>query len=346
MIRWILLPLVIIPISRFVTAPLTVPYQWALNLGTMAGLWPTISTAVSQTLGFMTGLGLSVAGAEWFMLRGYLPRPGRWFAATAIGIWLGGIAGVLLDLEGLVVSGRTPDWSHPIELSVIGLILGLTRWSILRHQIERAFWLVPINLIAVIFLLPITYFHILTFLLIFVPGMIMGIGLWLLLRFSAVKKPLAAQTTSIHTTRAFIWLGIGIGLAVLIFGGLWVNATLVLEKAKEQGAYPTFEEAVNANFSRGWEERGARIISITIDDSYSSPAIVNGKQQHIRRGCANIRLDQIPAGFEEKFFPMCSYYVHTRDGWVVMREDQASFVGWVMELYNLEGIRQFQQIAD
>lgn len=342
MIGWILLPLVIIPILRFVTLPLTVPYQWILNLGTLAGLWPAISTAALQTLGFMTGLGLSVAGAEWFMLRGYLPRPGRWFAATALGIWLGGIAGVLLDLEGLIVTGRTPDWRHPIELIVIGLILGLTQWLLLRDQIEKAFWFVPIDLIAVLSFLPIRWAYIYTFLLIFLPGIITGIGLWLLLRYSAAKKPLAAKTASIHKKRASTWLRIGVGLAVFFFGGLGVNATLLLEKAKVQGAYPTFEEAVNANSSRGWEEGGVKIIGITIDASYSSPAIVNGKQQHVRRGCANIQLDRIPAGYEEKFFPMCSYYVHTRDGWVMMGEDQASFVGWVMELYNLEGLHEFR----
>ncbi len=345
MLRWIfLLPLVILPVTLFASIMSTLPYQWILGLGMKLGLWPAVSAATLKTLGMMTSLALATAGAQWFMLRNLLPRPGRWFAATAIGLWLGGIAVVLLDLEGLVLNGRKPYWSHPFELLAVGLILGLSHWFFLRQQIKRAFWFLPIDLIAVISLFPIQIpiDNYIPFLLLFVPEIILGFGLWGLLRYTTAKKLLAAQTTFTRTktTSTLRWLGFG--LALFFFGGLWVNATVLLENAKARGAYPTLEEAVLTKARQAFEGEDAKILSLSVDESSLTPAILNGKRQHVRWGCANVVMDRIPTGHRWTSFPICTQYVHTREGWVLMGEGYSPFVGFVMELYNLEGVRQFQ----
>lgn len=341
LLGWIfLLPLVILPVTLFSSLPLTLPYQWILGLGTKAGLWPAVSEATLQTLGFMTSLALAIAGAQWFMLRRILPRPGRWFAATALGIWLGGIAGVLLDLEGLIVAGIKPDWSHPIELLAIGLILGLSHWLFLRHQIKKAYWFLFIDLIAAISLLPIRIPIDSTIVLIFVPGIITGFGLWFLSRSTASKIPLTQQMVSSRRMTSSAWLRIGVGLAVFFLAGLWVNATVLLENAKSRGVYPTLEEAVTHLASQGWENSGAKLLGIS--DVETDPAIVKGVRQHVRWGCATVTMDKVPAGHRWTSFPICTQYVHTRDGWVLMGEGLSPFVGWVMQFYNLEGVRQFR----
>lgn len=340
---WMLLPLAILPLTVFFTMPATVPYRWILNLGTAIGLWPAVSQATLTTLGLMTSLGLAVAGTQWLLLREHLPGSGRWFVATAAGFWLGGIAGVLLDLEGLVVAGAKPDWSHPFELLAIGLILGLAQWPLLHRQIAKAYWLLPLDGIAAISLLPIRIPVDYSFLLIFLPGMITGIGIWLLLRYSAAKEPLPAQATTIPRVTSNLWRRAAIGLAAagaLFLGGLWVNATILLENAKAEGAFPTLEEAIISINSRGWEEQGIKMISVNVINT--SPAVVNGKQQHARWGCAEIRLDRIPPGHRQSLIQYCTQYIHTRDGWVRMGESIGSFVARVMELYNLEGLREFQ----
>jgi len=341
MLGWIfLLPLVILPVTLFASLPFTLPYRWILDVGTKAGLWPAVSESTLQTLGVMTSLGLTIAGAQWFMLRRILPQPGRWFAATAIGIWLGGIAGVMLDLESLLVSGRTPVWNYPVELIVIGLILGQSHWLFLRHQIKRAFWFLFIDFIAAISLLPIRIPIDSTTLLIFVPGIITGFGLWFLLRYSASKEPQAMQLASSRRITSSAWLQIGVGLAVFFLVGLWVNAAVLLENAKARGTYPTLEEAITQLASQGWENSGAKLLRIS--DVETDPAIVKGVRQHVRWGCATVTMDKIPAGHRWTSFPICTQYVHTRDGWVLMGEGISPFVGFVMELYNLEGVREFR----
>ncbi len=335
-------PLVVIPIMLFISLPLTVLYQWFFNLGTQVGLWPAVSKVTVKTLGVMASLGLATAVFQWFVLRGHLARSGKWFAATAIGIWLGSIAGVLLDLEGLIVTGRTPDWSHPVELLTVGLILGLTQWLLLRDQIEKAFWLVPIDLIAVLSFLPIQWAYFYTFLLVFLPGMITGIGLWFLLRYTAAKNPSIVQSIPLDRLSSSTKIQIGVGLTAILFGGFWLNARLMLDDVKAQGVYPTFEEAVTESARRGFEERGFKILRVQVDDYHGTPDIVDGKRQHLRWGCAVVYQEGISVGHLGPSFPTCAEYVHTRNGWARIDEDYGSFVGWVMELYNLEGLREFQ----
>jgi hypothetical protein len=129
-------------------------------------------------------------------------------------------------------------------------------------------------------------------------------------------------------------------VAAVFFAGVWINASAMLLNAKAGGAYPTLEEAITQHASQGWEEQGAKILGISVDGV--GPAVVNGVRQHVRWGCANIQLDRIPARHRRSAFPICTQYVHTRDGWVLMGEGLSPVVGWAMELFNLEGLREFR----
>jgi hypothetical protein len=114
----------------------------------------------------------------------------------------------------------------------------------------------------------------------------------------------------------------------------------MLLNAKADGAYPTLEEAVIQHVRQGWEESSASVLSVS--NVETSREVVDGVRQHVRWGCARIQLDRIPARHRGSAFPICTQYVHTRDGWVLMGEGFAPFVGWAMELFNLEGLREFQ----
>lgn len=134
---------------------------------------------------------------------------------------------------------------------------------------------------------------------------------------------------------------IGTGLAVLIFSGLWLNARILLDQAKAGGTYAAFEEAVIAHAMR-FEAQGVQIRSVEIDNSNGTPAVMDGKRQHLRWGCSIIQQEDNPANDFGASFPTCAPFIHTRDGWAMIDDDYARFVAGMMELYNLEGLRDFR----
>lgn len=141
------------------------------------------------------------------------------------------------------------------------------------------------------------------------------------------------------STSTKIW--IGMGLAVLMIGGLWINTRILLDRAKAQGTYPTFEEAV-ISLARRFEEQGVQIRSIEIDNEHGTPAVMDGKRQHLRWGCAVIQQAENPANDFGASFPTCAAFIHTRDGWARIDDDSARFVADMMELFNLEGLSEFR----
>lgn len=343
---WVVLNFLAIPAALLLVAPFAMPYFWLAGLGSRAGWWPEMAQSIPLVLGFFTAFALLLATGQWLMLRRLLPSPGRWFAATALGAWLAGaaVSGVA-RLTGADLLG--PAWILGLLLAMGGGSLGLAQWLVLRRYARRAGWLVLIDGIAVtsLILLPRTsltnLFEIVRALLMLsLPGVISGLGLWLLLRHSRAEKAPAREGTTSHA-RIGIWRSAArialalVAAAALFFLMIWVYAASQLSLAKARGIYPSVEEAVIGTNSAGWG--GARVISIT--DIQTGPNRWDGSQPHVWFGTAIVKFDRIPDGYSRLTSYVGSYYIHTREGWVFMGEGAfPEFIGWVMDLYHMEGV--------
>jgi len=52
-------------------------------------------------------------------------------------------------------------------------------------------------------------------------------------------------------------------------------------------------------------------------------------------------MDQAPEGNDLDYYQSGSYYIHVKEGWVFVGEGAfPEFIGWVMELYNMEGVNR------
>ena len=341
---WILSALLVVPLAIFTTYAFSLPFMAVLNLGTRLNLWPALDSTAWLMLGFTTGLGIFTAWAQWLLLRRFLPGARRWFAATALGLGLGGIIAAVFGAAHIL--GMEDSFARfALVFLAIGLLLGLLQWFFLRRSLRHAAWLVPVNLLAAASLLPIRMPVDWTFSLVLLPGVISGLGIWMILQREAAGHPQVAQMSPAR--QAIPWprrlVRIGITLVVLValfFAGVWVNATAMLLNAKTSGAYPTLEEAITQHVSQGWEDSGANLLSVS--NVETSREVVDGVRQHVRWGCATVKMDRIPARHRGSSFPMCTQYIHTRDGWVLMGEGYSPFVGWAMELFNLEGLSDFR----
>jgi hypothetical protein len=139
-----------------------------LGLGTTAVLGyllaetlSPISFALLMILGGVLVEGVLVGLLQWSVLRRLWPNLGwrAWSVATAVGAgiaWsLGMLPSTLMNMEE-ASSGATapiiPDWQ--IYLLAIGMglvlgpILGLAQWWVLRRHVARALWWLPANALA------------------------------------------------------------------------------------------------------------------------------------------------------------------------------------------------------
>jgi hypothetical protein len=227
----------------------------------------------------------------------------------------------------------------------IGLTLGLTQWLYLRRFLPNAFWIVFVNVLAApSILLAGNSFNSLAELIVvlLLPGAITGLGLWLLLNQSHPKmtnevRIEASRQNSIWLPRR-LWTGLGLAAMVpLFFVCIWVYAASQLALAKNEGIYPTVEEAVIANNSQGYG--GARVIAI--EDVHAGPNRHDGVQPHVWFGGAKVYLDRVPEGGRRDWYLAGSYYIHVKEGWVFVGEGAfPEFIGWVMELYQMEGVNK------
>jgi hypothetical protein len=108
-----------------------------------------------------------------------------------------------------------------------------------------------------------------------------------------------------------------------------------LTLAKNNGVYPTVEDAIVARNSQGWG--GAKVVKIA--DIHAGPNRSDGSQPYLWFGGATVYLDRIPQGGNRAQYSSGSYYMHVTEGWVLLPESSfPEFIGWVMELYGLEGV--------
>jgi hypothetical protein len=89
-------------------------------------------------------MGLVLGAAQWLVLRANLGGAGWWAAATGLG-WAAGFP------LGAETAGRLGLVGLPFGLLaglVTGAALGLLQWLVLRRQVTRAFWWVPVSVFA------------------------------------------------------------------------------------------------------------------------------------------------------------------------------------------------------
>jgi hypothetical protein len=339
---WTLLTTAAIPAALIAVAPIAAMLLWLINLGAKAGLWPSTQGSILTGLGFVIALAFVMAATQWFLLRNYLPRAGGWFKATAGGLLLGGlVAGAGMLWASSMNWG--PAWGRAALFIPVGLALGLAQWSYLRGLIPKAAWIIAIDLLATGSLLlagrSFTSLQELVGILI-LPGMITGVGLWLLLR---QFQPRPAREELVETGKAkgrrlhrIAWVGVGLAAVIpLFFMCIWIYAVSQLALAKNNGVYPTVEEAIMANNSQGWGD--ATVVRIT--NVHAGPNSRDGSQPYLWFGGATIYLDRVPQGGNRTQYSSGSFYMHVREGWVHVPEGAfPGFIGWVMELYGLEGV--------
>ena len=341
---WTLLTTAAIPIALIVMAPLAFIFMGLLNLGVKVGFWSDVNSSALAALGFITTYALVLASVQWYMLRKFLPRAGMWFIATVASVLIYGfIAGVVLTR--LSAQNWDPLGIMAAVLLSLGLTLGLAHWLYLRRYLQHAFWIIIIDVLAFgsILLAGENYTSLAELAVFILPGVISGVGLWLLMRQADLEmQPRVGTVTSREGNRRIprlAWIGLGVvALIPLFFACSWFYAVSQLALAKNEGVYPTPEEAVIAKNSQGWG--GAEVVRI--ENVWVGPNSWDDSQPHVWFGTADVYMDRVPQGFDSDHYPSGSFFIHTQDGWVHVSEGAfPEFIGWVMELYNLEGVREW-----
>jgi len=337
---WALLTTAAIPVSMLAAPVLAVGLAWLANLGVKAGWWPAVRAFTMEGPGFLISLSLTQSLVQGYLLRRYLPRVGQWLLATGAGILLGGL------IAGAVLIGfDTQNWDGLLILVVVllpvGLALGMAQWLCLRRFLPDAFWIIPIDVLAAgsILVAGRTYTSLAELTVFVLPGVISGLGLWLLLGRTqpGTPAPLKVEAHLKDRQRLPRLVRVGLvlaGLVPLFFGCSWVYAVSQLSLAKNAGVYPTVEQAILANNGQGFG--GAKVVRI--EDIRAQPNNPDALP-HVWFGGATVHLDRVPAGHTRDHYQTGSFYLHVKDGWVHVGEGAfPEFIGWVMELYHLEGV--------
>ena len=342
--RWTLLTTAAIPAALIAMVPLAVIFLWFIDLGGGAGLWPGINLNILTPVGFVAAFSLLMAAIQWYLLRSFLPRAGWWFAATGGGLLLGGlVAGV--GMVRISALNWDPGWSEAALLLTVGLALGLMQWLYLRRFLPNAMWIILIDGLAAGSILLTggsftSLFELVGILIL--PGMITGAGLRLLMRqsqpSSVRQEPMEGMKEKGRRSPRIARVGLGLVASVpLFFLCIWIYATSQLALAKSNGIYATPEEAVIAINSQGWG--GAKVVRL--EDVHAGPNRGDSVQSHVWFGGATVYLDRVPQGLNRTQYLAGSFFIHVREGWVHVSEGAfPEFIGWVMELYSLEGVHR------
>jgi len=289
-------------------------------------------------------LSLTLATAQWLLLRKTLPNARSWFVATVGGMLLGG----LLGTKFITLSSNFslyPILGMAVLLLPIGIAVGVAQWLVLRQILTNAYWIVAIDVAAAFSLLLAgrsftSLVEMLNVLLL--PGLITGLGLWILLRDIQPGLTHDVVEPLIRIKRRSSWKAwIGLGVVALVpafFLCIWLYTISQLALAKNEGIYATAEEAVIAKNSQ--PKGGAEVVRL--EDVGASINQHDGSQPHVWFGGATVYLDRVPQGWDRTQYSAGSYFIHVKEGWVHVPEGAfPEFMGWVMELYGLEGVNEW-----
>lgn len=117
-------------VTRMVSDP------WAREAFMISGL---------ALLGGLVGIG------QWFLLRPYIDRAGRWGLAIAATYWVGSSLTEIASASGM---GLIPSFT--ISFLLLGPICGILQWNLLRTQVNRAGWWVSTQTIGWLVLFAVT----------------------------------------------------------------------------------------------------------------------------------------------------------------------------------------------
>jgi len=335
---WTLLTTAAIPAALIIAPVLAALFVGLINLGVEAGFWPSAKMFPAEGLGFLISLALTLSLVQWYLLRNFLPRARLWFLATGAGVLLGGL------VTGLVLLGSSAQNWDPLLIMAalllpVGLVLGLAQWLYLRRFLPNAFWIIFVDVLAAgsILVAGRTYTSLAELAVFVLPGAITGLGLWLLLGHAQprMSSPVQMEASREDDRRLPRLARVGLGLAALVplfFVCIWVYAASQLALAKNAGVYPTVEQAIIAN---SWGFGGAEVVRI--ENVWAEPNSHNA-QPHVWFGGATVYLDRVPEGHNKTSYSSGSFYLRVREGWVHVPEGAfPGFIGWVMEIYNMEG---------
>ena len=338
---WTLLTTAAIPAALITMPVLAALFVGLINLGVEAGFWPSAKMFPAEGLGFLISLALTLSLVQWYLLRNFLPRARLWFLATGAGVLLGGL------VTGLVLLGSSAqNWDPFLIFAALllpaGLVLGLAQWLYLRRFLPNAFWIIFVDVLAAgsILVAGRVYTSLAELAVFVLPGAITGLGLWLLLGHAQprLSSPVQMEASQEDHRRLPRLARVGLGLAALVplfFVCIWVYAASQLALAKNSGVYPTVEQAIIAN-SGGFG--GAKVIRI--ENVHAGPNRQDA-QPHVWFGGATVYLDRVPKDHNTTSFSSGSFYLRVREGWVHVPEGAfPEFIGWVMELYNMEGVHR------
>jgi len=343
---WVVLTTAAIPAALILMVPLAALLLLLLSWGVNNGILSSVNYDLLFPVGFFISFSLSLAVTQWLMLRCYLPNGRSWFLATVGGILLVGLLAIFIVALSSNVN-LDPIWGMAALLLPIGIVVGFAQWLVLRQILRNAFWIVVIDVAAACsLLLAGRSFTSLGELLIvtMLPGLITGLGLWILLRESQPESARQAVETPKITGRRssrIAWIGLGLGALVpMFFLCIWIYTISQIALAKNEGIYPTAEEAVIAINSQAWG--GAEVVRL--EDVRASPNRRDGSQPHVWFGGATVILDRVPQGWDRTQFSAGSYFLHVKEGWVHVSEGAfPEFMGWVMEFYGLEGVNEWRE---
>ena len=339
---WTLLTTAAIPAALITTPVIAALFVGLINLGGKAGFWPSAGTFPAEALGFLISLAFTLSLVQWYLLRKFLPRARLWFLATGAGVLLGGlVTGPFL--LGSSAQNWDPFLIFAALLLPVGLALGLAQWLYLRRFLPNAFWIIFVDVLAAgsILVAGRTYTSLAELAVFVLPGAITGLGLWFLLGHASpgMSSSVQVEATREDARRLPRLARVGLGLAALVplfFGGIWVYTASQLALAKNGGVYPTVEQAIIANNSQGFG--GAKVIRV--ENVHAGPNR-RDSQPHVWFGGATYYMDRAPEGYDWDHNMSGSYYIHVKEGWVLVPEGAfPEFIGWVMELYNMEGVAQ------
>jgi hypothetical protein len=343
-LRWIVLTTAAIPAALILAAPFAAILLPVFNFGVDIGIITSIDPGILSLFGFFIGFSLTWSAAQWLLLRNYISSARQWFIATGAGLL---ISGIIAGTAAFIVSDvdLASSWILAIVLLLVGGTVGMAQWLVLRRFLPNAVGIVIIDIAAACSLLlagrSITnYLELLVILIL--PGAITGTGIWWLLKKSLPNEEhtnVEAAADAVKRSQPVKWISIGvIALIPTFFLCSWVYAVSQLSLAKNNGIYPSVEEGVIQRNSQGWG--GAEVVRL--EDVQASVNQHDGSQPHVWFGMARVYLDRVPQGWDRTDYSSGSYYLHVKEGWVHVPEGAfPEFIGWVMDLYNLEDLDQW-----
>ena len=96
------------------------------------------------------------------------------------------------------------------------------------------------------------------------------------------------------------------------------------------------EQAIIGNNSQGFG--GAEVVHI---ENVRAGPNRRDAQPHVWFGGATVYMDRAPESHDLDYYRSGSFYIHIAEGWVFVGEGAfPEFIGWVMELYNMEGVNR------